>query len=187
VIEWILSWFTVGDEMSFWDKLWKLIKELLGKDDDEPDNPDDGNTDEPADPNNPPHWSDADGAPDTLIPGAKYEVKYKVNEHGEGYWYFCYKGGDGLYKPSTDLWLLPPKNPKNGQPLRMEHISKVIASNDKEGNNKIKDLNMTGYHTDNIKVRGAKVKQNGYWLLGFDIYNQKILEKQVTDWQIRQE
>lgn len=123
------------------------------------------------------------------------------------------RGGDGLYKPEANLWLLPSKHPTNGQRFLAEHLGTAGEFRDENGTELVKyfkwpggvgaisDQPMDGAHpaiginpddgsmyfSAQIKCRSAKANATGNWFIARDIYNQLIFKKQIQDRNVRQE
>ena len=120
------------------------------------------------------------------------------------------RGGDGLYKPSSNLWLLPQRHPTNGSWFRGKHLGKAGEFRDREGTQlvkwfrwpdkigpmKNKPINGKAiityhhadiYHNNRIKIRGAKAKHSGSWFLAWDMHGQRVFEKRIIDRNVRQE
>jgi len=83
-------------------------------------------------------WHEASGAPQALVEGRRWRVRWGNGKDGKpGVWSFEYhaNGAPGLYKPSSwdhdgkivdnNRLLLLARNPLNGQPLRPEHIGRA--------------------------------------------------------------
>ncbi len=125
------------------------------------------------------------------------------------------KGGDGLYKPESNLWLLQAKNPTNGKALKASDIGACGEYADQAGTKRLKwfvwpadcgalsrkamdGMNTVAsrnagkeypslYHGGRVKCRGAKAMASGSWFVARDIHGQVVARKQIRDRSARQE
>ena len=126
------------------------------------------------------------------------------------------RGGDGLYKPSSNLWLLPARNPHNGQPIFADHIGRAGEFKDRDGTQMVKHFvfpnktavagrvinfqnkapdphNVNHYHpaavppVGRLKCRGARATNDGNWFIAWDIHGQRVFEKHIQEAGVRQE
>jgi hypothetical protein len=142
--------------------------------------------------NLPPHWSAAAGAPEQLIPGAKYKVK----RDGDGTWFFVYVGGHGTYKPESDTWF-----GENGIKAITVKTSGEYTPDGKlvkwfrmgEKTEPFQDGTIPPrdspryYHSDRyLKFRHAKASANGNIFRAF-LTDGTVIEKTIIDREVRQE
>ena len=106
------------------------------------------------------------------------------------------KGGDGLYKPESRLWLLP-------RGIRAPQVFKAFESIDDGGSERY--LRIGGhegerangtqsggddpgyYHAGRLKLRDAKVTRDGARLIAIDAAGRIIAEMTVQQREVRQE
>jgi hypothetical protein len=127
--------------------------------------------------------------PSSLAPGAPYRV-YKDGAD----WVFAYRGGAGLYKPESRLWLVG--SIKASEVLTAGEYDATgrvvrwlrIGSNDgprADGNQVIVE-NSDMYHSGQLKLRDAKVSASGNTLI-LICRDGRRLEKRIIDRDWRQE
>lgn len=118
------------------------------------------------------------------------------------------KGGDGLYKPEGNLWLLPSRNSTNGRPMRAPDLGRAGEFSDPAGERLLKWFRLANqaghssnaptdgrpiidhanlYHGDRLKMRDAKATYDGTWFLAWDKYGQRLFAKQIINRGVRQE
>jgi len=138
--------------------------------------------------NEPPHWSAAEGAPETLTEGARYKIK----RDGET-WYFAYQGGVGLYKPESSLWLVNVKAAQVKTAGEYAPDGRVIKWFRIGGNSEPRaDGNQTNgdlpgyYHSNQLKLRDAKATASGNTFRAI-LTDGRVIEKTIVDRNVRQE
>ena len=113
-------------------------------------------------------------------------------------------GGDGLYKPESQLWLLPQRHP-NGQQMQARMLGRAGEYRDEAGTQLVKHFIVggrngprssggpynipdgEGMHNYRVKLRDAKATASGNWFLAWDINNNLIYKMQIIDRNVRQE
>ena len=113
-------------------------------------------------------------------------------------------GGDGLYKPESQLWLLPRYHP-NGQQMQCRMLGRAGEYRDEAGTQLVKYFIVggrngprssggpynipdgEGMHNYRVKLRDAKATASGNWFLAWDINNNLIYKMQIIDRNVRQE
>jgi len=113
-------------------------------------------------------------------------------------------GGDGLYKPESQLWLLPRYHP-NGQQMQCRMLGRAGEYRDEAGTQLVKYFRVgsrqgpvssggpynipdgEGMHNYRVKLRDAKATASGNWFLAWDINNNLIYKMQIIDRNVRQE
>ena len=113
-------------------------------------------------------------------------------------------GGDGLYKPESQLWLLPQRHP-NGQQMQARMLGRAGEYRNEAGTQLVKHFIVggrngprssggpynipdgEGMHNYRVKLRDAKATASGNWFLAWDINNNLIYKMQIIDRNVRQE
>jgi hypothetical protein len=128
--------------------------------------------------------------PKTLVPGAPY----RLYQDGED-WVFTYKGGDGLYKPESRLWLLD-AGVRSAQVLQAGEYTpegtvvrwlRIGGNSGARADGSQAAADDPGfYHSNRLKLRDAKVSRSGNRLVA-TLRDGRKLQMVIVDREVRQE
>jgi hypothetical protein len=127
--------------------------------------------------------------PSKLVDGAPYRV-YKDGAD----WVFAYRGGDGLYKPESRLWLVGGVKASDvltaGDYDATGRVVRWLRIGSNEGpradGNQVIVESSDMYHSGQLKLRDAKVSASGNTLI-LICRDGRRLEKRIIDRDWRQE